>query len=90
LNTRLTRIFAATHGRGVYSAELSGSGVAVLNVDPQEITIDAKSGQTGTSSFRISNSGDAALSYSITASGPGGLANGSQHCHKEAILVLRF
>lgn len=75
LHTKANRVYAATHGRGAYSAQLSGSGAAIIEVEPQELAITAKPGQTGTANFTISNRSDAALSYTITASGPPGLAD---------------
>jgi hypothetical protein len=69
LNTNLNRIYAATHGRGVYSAALSGGGAAVLDVDVQEVVIQAKPGETATNTFKLSNTGTADLSFNITASG---------------------
>jgi hypothetical protein len=80
LNTAVKRVFAATHGRGVYSAPLPGSGVPVLNVEAQEIAIDTKPSETGTASFTIANGGDAELSFSISAAGrTAGAAAGSAH-----------
>lgn len=71
LNTNYNRIFAATHGRGIYSAPLAvGTGTAELNVDAQEIAIQVKPGETATSTFNISNTGTAELNFNITASGP--------------------
>lgn len=75
LNTKLNRITVATHGRGVYSAQLSSSGAAILNVEPQEITINTKPGQTGSASFTIHNHGDVALSYNIVANAANGLSD---------------
>lgn len=62
-------VAAGTHGRGVYSTKLGGGGAAVLNVDTQEIAMQAKPGQTGEASLTISNTGGADLSFNITASG---------------------
>ncbi len=42
---------------------------AVLNVDVPEVAIQAKPGETGTSTFKLSNTGTADLSFNITASG---------------------
>jgi hypothetical protein len=75
LNTNLNRIYAATHGRGVYSAQLTGgTGTAELDVDTQEVAIQVKPGETGNSTFKLSNTGTADLSFNITTSGPNGAA----------------
>jgi photosystem II stability/assembly factor-like uncharacterized protein len=69
LNTNLNRIYAATHGRGVYSAQLGSSGTAVLEIDAQELALQARPEQTGAGTFELSNSGTADLSFNITTSG---------------------
>ncbi len=70
LNTNLNKIFAGTHGRGVYSAPLSGGGgAAVLEVDVQSVTVRTQPNTIGTSTFNLSNSGTANLSFNIVASG---------------------
>ncbi len=43
---------------------------AILNVDVPEVAIQARSNETATSTFMLSNSGTADLSFNITASGP--------------------
>lgn len=71
-------VVVGTHGRGVYSARMSGvGGTAALNVDVAEINIAMKPGQLGNATLNLSNSGDANLSYAITATGPSGSASGS-------------
>lgn len=67
-NLKANRVYAATHGRGAYNAELPSS-VAVLQVSTNEIQIQTKPGQAGESSFAIANTGNVDLSFSITASG---------------------
>ncbi len=69
LNTNLNKIFAGTHGRGAYSASLTGGGAAVLEVDAQSVAIQTRPGNIGTSTFNLSNSGAASLSFNIAASG---------------------
>ncbi len=68
LHANSNRVYAATHGRGAFSAELV-SGAAVLSVNANEIQIQTKPGQTGEASFTISNTGGAELSFNITTSG---------------------
>lgn len=82
LHANSTRVYAATHGRGVYSAELTNSA-AVLSVNANEIQMQTRPNQTGEASFTISNTGNAELSFNITTSG--GQANalrGSAHSAK--------
>ncbi len=69
INLKTNRVYAATHGRGVYSAQLSGSGAAVLNVAASEIAIQAKPGQTGAANFAMANTGGAELTFNIATSG---------------------
>jgi len=69
LNIKANRVYAGTHGRGAYSAELPNSSTAVLSVSASEIQIQTKPGQTGEASFAISNTGGAALSFNIATSG---------------------
>lgn len=68
LNTNANRVYAATHGRGVYSAELP-SHEAVLNVNANELQMQTRPGQTGEANFAISNAGSAVLNFNITTSG---------------------
>lgn len=71
LNTNLNKIFAGTHGRGVYSAELSGgAGVAALDVNVSEVTIQLPPGTIRSTQFNLGNTGTANLSFNITATGP--------------------
>ena len=68
LHTKANRVYAATHGRGAYSAELV-SGAAVLRVSANELQIQTRPNQTGEASFTISNTGNAELSFNIATSG---------------------
>ena len=75
LDTKQNRIYAATHGRGVYSAPLTGTGgAASLNIDVAQLDITLRPGTTRSVQFNLGNTGTAALSYNITATGPS--ANG--------------
>lgn len=67
LNANSNRIYAATHGRGTYSAELV-SGAAVLSVSTNEIQMQTRPNQTGAASFIISNTGNAELRFNIATS----------------------
>ena len=82
LNLNANRVYAATHGRGAYSAELTSSA-AVLSVSANEIQIQTQPNQTGEASFTIANTGNAELSFNIATSG--GQANalrGNAHSAK--------
>lgn len=71
LNTNLNKIFAGTHGRGAYSAPLTGGGgTAVVNVDVQDIEIQVRPGNIRTKTFNLSNTGSANLTFNIVATGP--------------------
>ena len=63
-------VVVATHGSGVYSGKIgtsSGAPSPVTNV--QSLTLTSKSGQSGETSFILSNEGDATLTYNITVTG---------------------
>ncbi len=70
LDVKQDRIYAATHGRGVYSAKLGGSGVAALNLNVSEINLQAPTGSTRSVQFNLGNTGTATLNFSITPIGP--------------------
>ncbi len=72
LNTNMNKIFAGTHGRGAYSAPLTGGGggTAVVNVDVQDIEIQVQPGSIRTKTFNLSNTGNANLTFNILATGP--------------------
>lgn len=73
LDTKQNRIYAATHGRGVHSAALTGTGgTAALNLNVSELTIQLPSGTTKSTQFNLGNTGTATLNYNITATGPAG------------------
>lgn len=65
-------IVAATHGRGVYSASVTTGGPTgpVAQVSAQEIVVESPASGTGSASFALSNTGGAALTFTITASEP--------------------
>jgi len=70
LNTNTNRVYAATHGRGVYSAKLDVGEHAELNVAVDEISLQMQPGYSRSATFTISNTGNANLSYSIMAAEP--------------------
>ncbi len=61
-------VAAGTHGRGVYSANVA-VGAAQLAVDATELQIEAKPGESGATTFTMSNPGSAPLNFDVTASG---------------------
>ena len=66
------RIVAGTHGRGAFTASAgsgTGGGTAVANVNINSLTLQSNPGQTGSTSFVLSNSGDATLNYNVSVSG---------------------
>ncbi len=69
LNTNTNRVYAATHGRGVYSAELGNGENAELNVNVAELSLQLQPGHTRSATFTISNEGNADLNYNIVATG---------------------
>lgn len=62
-------LVAGTHGRGVYSTKLGSSGSATAAVDVNSITLQAKPGESGSTSFLLRNSGDANLNFNISVTG---------------------
>jgi hypothetical protein len=64
------RIVAGTHGRGAFVANAgSGVGGAIANVNINSLTLQTKPGQSSSTSFILSNNGDASLNYNVTVSG---------------------
>ncbi|RMD94724.1 MAG: T9SS C-terminal target domain-containing protein, partial [Calditrichaeota bacterium] len=74
-------IVAATHGRGAYSAQLAGGGLAMIEVNVQNLTIEAKPDETGSTQFTLSNAGTAPLTYNITATGQFTSSTENAHLH---------
>lgn len=64
-------IVAGTHGRGAFIAKVDAGthGVAVPSVNVNNLNLQFEQGQTGTTSFILSNTGTAPLTYNISASG---------------------
>jgi len=67
-------LVAGTHGRGVYSTKISSGGNAVADVNVSSLTLQSRPGESGNTSFVLSNSGEATLSYSIEVNGSFGQA----------------
>ncbi|MBK8944758.1 MAG: T9SS type A sorting domain-containing protein [Ignavibacteriae bacterium] len=63
------RIVAGTHGRGAFIANAEVGGAAVASVNVGNLTLQSRPGETGSSSFILSNTGEAVLNYSISVSG---------------------
>ncbi len=66
------RIVAGTHGRGAFTASAgsgTGGGTAIANVNINSLTLQTKPGQSSSTSFILSNNGDASLNYNVTVSG---------------------
>ncbi|MCX6152014.1 MAG: PKD domain-containing protein [Ignavibacteriales bacterium] len=64
------KIVAATHGRGMFVTNSgSSTGNAVASVNSQQLNVEAKPGQKGSTNFILSNTGTADLNFNITANG---------------------
>ncbi|MCB0730208.1 MAG: exo-alpha-sialidase, partial [Ignavibacteriae bacterium] len=68
------RIVAGTHGRGVFVSNANVGGTAVANVNVSNITLQSRPGETGSTSFTLSNNGQATLNYNISVTGSFGNA----------------
>ncbi len=69
------RIVAGTHGRGVFVASAGAAGTAQAVTNVSNLSLQTRPGTTGSTSFTLSNSGNAALNYNITVTG--GFNNGT-------------
>ena len=64
------RIVAGTHGRGAFVANAgSTSGSAVASVNVTNLTLQTRPGESGSTTFVLSNSGTVAMNYNISVSG---------------------
>lgn len=63
------RIVAATHGRGMFISELGTTGTAVAESDVQQLSLQARPGESGTASFELKNTGTAPLTFQASVSG---------------------
>ncbi len=64
------RVVAGSHGRGAFVSDGSGTSSAPKPVtDVQSLTLHARPGETGSTSFVLGNDGGSTLSFNITVSG---------------------
>jgi len=63
------KIVAGTHGRGAFVSYASGGGTAVASTNVSSLQLQSRPGQTGSTSFILSNEGEVTLNYNISVSG---------------------
>ncbi|MCB0743757.1 MAG: PKD domain-containing protein, partial [Ignavibacteriae bacterium] len=63
------RVVAGTHGRGAFVGQAEVGGAAVADVNVSSLTLQSKPGETGNTSFILSNTGEAPLNFNISVSG---------------------
>ncbi len=63
------RIVAGTHGRGAFAGQGEVAGAAVATTNVSSLTLQSRPGQTGSTSFVLSNDGEATLNYNISVTG---------------------
>jgi hypothetical protein len=63
------RIVAGTHGRGAFVAEVGMGGNAVATVNVTGLTLQSRPGESGSTTFTLSNTGNAAMNYNISVTG---------------------
>lgn len=63
------RVVAGSHGRGAFVSNGSSSGNAIASANVQQLDLGSRPEETGYVTFRLSNTGNAALTYNITATG---------------------
>jgi len=64
------KIVAGTHGRGAFLAYGEAiPNIAVANVDVNNLTLQSRPGENGTTSFQLKNNGGADLTYDISVTG---------------------
>jgi hypothetical protein len=68
------KIVAGTHGRGAYEAYASGAGSAVAATNVSSLTLQSRPGESGSTTFVLSNEGKATLNYNISVTGNFGTA----------------
>ena len=62
-------LVAGTHGRGVYSTKLGASSAPRPVTNVQSLTLHARPGASGSTSFVLSNEGGSTLTYNISVTG---------------------
>ncbi|MEN8192749.1 MAG: PKD domain-containing protein [Bacteroidota bacterium] len=60
---------AGTHGRGVYSTKVGSGSAARAVTDKQSLTLRARPGESGSTTFTLSNTGGSTLNFNISVSG---------------------
>ncbi|MDX1701594.1 MAG: PKD domain-containing protein, partial [Melioribacteraceae bacterium] len=63
------RIVAGTHGRGAYISDGSGFKAPLAVTDVSSLTLQARPGESGSTSFTLSNEGEADLIFNISVTG---------------------
>jgi chitodextrinase len=64
------KIVAGTHGRGAFAATIgASSGTAIANINVNTLSLQSQPGQTGSTSFTLSNTGDGSLNFNVSVSG---------------------
>ncbi len=63
------RVVAGTHGRGAFMGQASAAGTPVPVVNVQSLTLQSRPGETGSTSFELSNNGNAPMNFNITVTG---------------------
>jgi hypothetical protein len=63
------RIVAGTHGRGAFVGQGTSAGSPNPIASVQTLTLQTRPGENGSAQFELSNDGDAALNFNITATG---------------------
>jgi PKD domain/Secretion system C-terminal sorting domain len=68
------RIVAGTHGRGAFVGQADAAGVAVATTNVTTLTLQSRPGESGNTSFELSNDGEANLNFNISVIGNFGSA----------------
>ena len=63
------RVVAGSHGRGAFVSDGSSSGAPRPVTDVQSLSLHARPGETGSTSFTLSNEGGSSLSFNISVTG---------------------
>jgi len=63
------RIVAGTHGRGAFVSQVGVGGSAIASVNSNSLTLQSRPGESGSTSFILSNNGAATLTYNISVTG---------------------
>ncbi|MCB0730210.1 MAG: PKD domain-containing protein [Ignavibacteriae bacterium] len=64
------KIVAGTHGRGAFAATAgSTSGTAIAAVNVNTLSLQSRPGESGSTNFTLSNSGDGPLNFNVSVTG---------------------